>query len=166
MKSVKSLIFIVIILTSIASLFIYNLMTYDAFWKASFVDIFTIGFAIIISFYIVEKNNDRRKRNDCIEHIVMEIEQLLNSEIIFKMGKETLNYQASCANRIKYLKDANFLDIQEDINFIADKFEEIRMLYSNHNNSKKNLDSVYEDFKRNQQYICDKCNKIRIWLYK
>ena len=70
--------------------------------------------------------------------------------------------QTSCANRIKYLKDARFSDFQDDINFIETHFQEIRDLYSSHENK---LDEVIDDFRRHQCFICDKCSKIRIGLY-
>lgn len=135
------------------------------FWEASFVDIVTIGLAIFLSFYLTENLNDKRRRNDCIEHIIIEIEQMMNEDSIFSFDKKTLVQQASCANRIKYLKDAQFQDIQEDIDFIAREFGEIRDLYSNHNQTETKLKAVQIDFEKHRNLICDKCNKIRIGLY-
>ena len=77
------------------------------FWNASFTEIITIGMAVFISFYLTEKLNDKRRRNDCIEHIILELEQMMNEEYIFSIDKKkSFMYQRSCANRIKYLKDA------------------------------------------------------------
>ena len=70
--------------------------------------------------------------------------------------------QRSCANCIKYLKDAEFDDINGDILFIENHFKEIRDLYSYHQND---LSSVRKDFERHQTLISDKCNKIRVGLY-
>ena len=136
------------------------------FWNASFTEIITIGLAIFVSFYLTENLNDKRRRNDCIEHIVLEIESMMNEECVFSSNKKkTLIYQQSCANRIKYLQDARFQDIQESIDFIAREIDEIRNLYSNHNHDAKKIKEVRPDFERHRNLICDKCNKIRIGLY-
>lgn len=143
---------------------IYNFSS-ATFWDASFVEIITIGLAVFLSFYLTEKLNDERRRNDCIEHIIIEIEQMMDEDSVFSLDKKTLLHQRSCANRIKYLKDAKFQDIQEDIDFIAREFEEIRNLYSSHNKTEHKLKAVQTDFERHRNLICDKCNKIRVGLY-
>ena len=143
---------------------VYNSFS-ATFWEASFVDIITIGLAVFLSFYLTENLNDKRRRNDCIEHIIIEIEQMMNEDSMFSFGKKALAQQTSCANRIKYLKDAKFQDIQEDIDFIAREFDEIRDLYSSHNQTEPKLKAVHIDFERHRNLICDKCNKIRIALY-
>lgn len=100
------------------------------FWDASLIDILTIGLAVLLSFYLTGSMNNERRRNDCIEHIIVEKEQMTDEEYIFSNQKKTLIHQQSCANRIKYIKDANFQDIRESIDFIAREFEEIKNLYS------------------------------------
>lgn len=96
----------------------------------------------------------------------MEIEKMILDNDIFKKDDNTLNYQASCANKIMYLQKAGFSNIQSDIDFIAEHFSEIRDLYSNHNSTDKELNIALKDFRRQQSLICDKCTKIRIELYK
>ena len=143
----------------------YNI-TKTQFFEASLTEVITIVFASFITFYLTEKINDNRRRNDCIEQVVMEIEKMVIDDAIFKKDENTLTYQASCANRIMYLQEAGFSHIQEDIDFIAEHFREIRDLYSNHNSTSKELNVVRKDFKKQQSLICDKCIKIRIELYK
>ena len=149
----------------IVILFIVNQKSPE-FLKASFVDIITIILAVFIAYYLTEKNNSKRRRNDCIDHIILEIEEMINDEIIFSINKRALQHQGSCANRIKYIKEAGFSDIQEEIDFISEKFDEIRNLYSNHCQSKESLKTVIIDFEKHREQICDKCNKIRVEMYK
>lgn len=172
-KNIKSLIrqnwgqIIAIILSLLVSvLLLYCNASKPSFLEASLVDIATIFFACFITFYLTEKINDNRRRNDCIEQVITEIEKMVIDEAIFAKSEWTFIYQASCANKIRYLKEAGFSCIQEDIDFIATHFQEIRELYSNHRNSQKELDVVKKDFQRLQSLICDKCTKIRIALYK
>lgn len=135
------------------------------FFSASLVDIITILIGGVIAFYFTERMTDRRRRNDCIEHIIMEIESFVSDENNFKVDKGTLMKHGSCANRIKYLRDASFLDIKDEINVIEDKFNEIRDLYSNHSKIQEELDSVKIDIDKRRDIIVDKCCKIRVGLY-
>ena len=138
----------------------------EDFWSASVVDITSILIGVLIAFFITERYTDTRRRNDCIEHIILEIEDAVSSESIFSMDRITYLKQQSCANRIKYLKDAAFPDLVKDIEFIETNFESIRDLYSNHNSSAESLSSVYLDVKKHRDNITDKCCKIRVELYK
>ena len=133
------------------------------FFSASLVDIVTIIIAVFITYALTMSEDDRQRRNQCIEQIILEIEALVISESVFSEQRNVaFMKQRSCANRIKYLKDAGFEDINNDILFIENHFKEIRDLYSNHQND---LDSVRSDFEKHQNLISDKCNKIRVGLY-
>ena len=145
-------------------LFVKNLKNTD-FFSASAIDIITILLGALIAFYLTERMNDRRRRNDCIEHIISEIEGFVSDEANFKVDKGTLMKHGSCANRIKYLKDASFSDIRDEISFINDKFSEIRDLYSNHSKDQNELDTVKIDIDKRRDLIIDKCCKIRIGMY-
>lgn len=136
-----------------------------SFFNANLVDVLTILLGILVVFYLTEHLTDNRRRNDCIEHIIMEIEGLVSADENFSISPSSLMKQSSCANRIKYLNDAAFPDIQTDIKFISDHFSEIRDLYSNHNSSEDNLNSVRTDIDKHRTYIVDKCCKIRLGLY-
>lgn len=134
------------------------------FFSANAVDIVTIFIGVFIAFYLTEQMNDRRRRAECIEHVIMEIEAFIADDDNYKVNPTALMRQQSCANRIKYIKDAEFPDIKEDIVFIEQHFDEIRDLYSNHNNVQE-IDHVKKDIDRHRTLINDKCCKIRINLY-
>ena len=63
------------------------------------------------------------------------------------------------------MKDAGFTDIEGDIEFIETNFENIRDLYSNHNQSEEALQRVKVDIDKHRMNIVDKCSKIRVGLY-
>lgn len=138
----------------------------EEFWSASIVDIATIVIGVLIAFFLTERYTDTRRRNDCIEHIILEIEEAVSSESIFSIDRVTYLKQQSCANRIKYLKDAAFPDLLKDIEFIETNFDSMRDLYSHHNSSADDLSSVYLDMEKHRDNITDKCCKIRVELYK
>ncbi len=155
--------FVVFILCSI--LILKNINNED-FFQAGIVDIVTILLGAIITFFLTEKLTDRRRKNDCIEHVINEIEIFVSDDRNFRVDKSTYMKQASCGNRIKYLKEASFKEIQDDMNFIETHFSEIRDLYSNHNKDEETLESVRVDINKHRDCILDKCCKIRIGLYK
>lgn len=135
------------------------------FFSARLTDIITILVGVVIVVFITERLTDQRRRNDCIEHIVLEIEVFVTDDSNFVIDKSTYIKQGSCANRIKYLKDANFPEIKEDIKFIESNFQDIRDLYSNHNQNEEALQEVKIDIDKHRTNISDKCSKIRIGLY-
>ena len=133
------------------------------FLKSSLIDIIALVIVGIFVFYLSERKSDKRRKYDCVEHIIIEIQNILESGEYYSNNKLALIRQTSCANKIKYIIDANIQEIEEDIIFIDTHFQEIRNLYSNH---QQDLDSVRSDIDRHQILICDKCDKIRINLYK
>lgn len=145
---------------------IYKNWKQAEFFAANLTDIITLIVGIVIAVFITERLTDQRRRNDCIEHIVMEIESFITNDDNFRIDKSTYIKHGSCANRIKYLKDAGFTDIKGDIEFIESNFENIRDLYSHHNQSDEELLRVKLDIDKHRTNIVDKCNKIRIGLYR
>ena len=135
------------------------------FFSAKLTDVITILVGVVIAIFITERLTDQRRRNDCIEHIIIEIENFVTDDTNFVIDKSTYIKQGSCANRIKYLKDAGFADIKGDIEFIETNFQNIRDLYSNHNQDEDALQSVKVDMDKHRTNIVDKCSKIRVGLY-
>ena len=130
----KKKIYTPVIIVGLVSLMLFfgNFKT-EEFFKASFIDIVTIFITGCIASLFAETMTDERRKNDCIEHIILEIESIVSNEDVFSPNRvAALSQQRSCANRIKYLNDAKFQEIQEDITFIANQFDVIRELYSNH----------------------------------
>ena len=156
--------FVVIIALACLFLVLKNIKTPN-FLSASLIDIVTIILGVAITLFLTESLNDKRRRNDCIEHIIMEIESFISDDNNFKANPNTLMRQSSCANRIKYIKDAGFPDIKDDIDFIEQHYTEIRDLYSNHYQNETELQGVKKDIDKHRDLIVDKCCKIRVGLY-
>ena len=55
--------------------------------------------------------------------------------------------------------------IKNDIEYIEDQFEELRVLYGNHNQSANELKRVEPDMIRHKTNISDKIDKIKLELY-
>lgn len=146
-------------------LFICNVGDED-FFDVSFINILTLFIGFFISFYLTQHFTDKRRKVDCIEHIIIEIQHSIMQKEMYTINPNALFYQSSCANKIKYLEEASFPELKNDLKFISDKFNEIRDLYSNHNGSEESLLQVQSDFERHKVQINDKCDKIRLIIYK
>ena len=159
-----SKIFMVFVILFLVGFTVINYKSAE-FWNASAVNIVTILWGAMVTFYIKESLTDQRRRNDCIEHVISEIESFIADDANFEISKSTYLKQSSCGNRIKYLYESSFEDIKEDMKFIQDHYNEIRDLYSNHCQNEEELNKVKVDIDRQRDYIIDKCSKIRIHLY-
>ena len=135
----------------------------STFWQASLLNIMTMFMACFVTYYWKERKDDIVRRNSCIESVINEIEVLtMSQEIISNTKNVALSKQVACANRIKYLKDAGFSDIQDDVEFIDKHFEMMRDLYSP---DKKTMKKNTDKFKKQQELVAARCVKIRINLY-
>lgn len=164
-KTITNFIFfaVIVILTGFLFLKNYNSAT---FWTASFIQILTLTVTAILSFFFVQKLTDKRRKIDCYEHILTEIQNVINNDTyIFAISKEALLLQQSIANKIKYLKEHSFTEIKSDLEYIEDQFQELRDLYGNHKSSTFDLEKVNLDMLKHKTNISDKVDKIKLKLY-
>jgi len=164
-KWIKNLGYIVIVLLVLGGLAIKNFGN-ENFWEANLIQILTLLLTSILSFYLVQHLTDKRRKVDCIDHILCEIQcSLETDETIYSDCKEALRKQGTIANRIKLLKEYSFSQIQSEIEYISKEFEETRDLYSNHFQKAEGLEPIIDDINRHKDNIMLKCDKIRIMLY-
>lgn len=133
------------------------------FFNARLVEIFDVGSVSFLIFLLTERMISSRRKRDAIERIVLEIRANVCDKDFFSMVPESVTLQVSCDNKIKYLTECGVKDIQEDVKYIKNQLEEIRMLHSNHPND---LNTVSSDFVAHRIKILDKCDKIQVMLYK
>ena len=162
----KDIIFLIII-AIILGFIVYKNIHNDNFWDTNIIQLLTLMLTSIISFFFVQHLTDKRRKIDCIEHIIVEIQHTIeNDETIFSFNKTALSMQASIGNRLKHLKEHSFCKVQSDINYVYDEYTELRELYSNHNQNVESLESIKTDMQRHIHNISDKCDKIRLALYE
>ena len=164
-KRITNFVFIAIVSAVGIFLIIMNVKNVN-FWSASFIQILTLVVTAALSFFFVQKLTDKRRKIDCYQHILSEIQNMIdNNSVIFSTNKEALVMQKSVANKIKHLKEHAFAQIKNDIEYIEDQFEELRVLYGNHNQSANELKRVDPDMIRHKTNISDKIDKIKLELY-
>ena len=109
LKSIKrnpSVYLALAVIVGISVYLIVKNVSEEQFFSANAIEILTILLGVFVAFFLAERMNDRRRRDDCIEHIVLEIENFMEEDNNFKAGRASLMKQASCANRIQYLKES------------------------------------------------------------
>ncbi|WP_394524334.1 hypothetical protein [Lacrimispora sp. JR3] len=164
-KSILSGIFMFAVACVAIILVLKNYNSTD-FYQASLLQILTFILATIISIIFVQHRTDKRRKIDCIEHIIIEIQNVIqHNENIFSLKSDALMLQASAANKIMYIKDMGFPQNQKDIAYIYDEFQELRDLYGNHVKTEEDLESIENDLKRHKLNITTKCDKVRLSLY-
>ena len=163
----RKIAFIVLMLLILGGITAYNANKNPEFMTASLVNILTLGVAVFFTFFYTAVMTDRRRRNDCIEHVLMEIKKDVEDKQLYSVDEDRSGYmlQRSCGNKIKYLCDAEFKNYNDEFQYIQQEFEEIRNLFSEHSSSQEEVEVVVKDIKRHIQNISDRCDKVRIMLY-
>lgn len=164
-KKLSNIIFAVFIF-GIGTFFIYKNYNSASFWNASLIQILTLLVAAGLSFFFVQRLTDKRRKIDCYEHILNEIQNIIdNNPTIFSIDKEALVLQQSVANKIKYLQEHSFSQTKTDLEYIREHFNELRELYGNHKQNYGSLKSIESDMMRHKTNISDKIDKIKLELY-
>lgn len=160
---------ILIIIIGIVVIVFFVFMNYDNtfFFDATAIELIMLLVGILLTFFYVERRNDKERKNIAIEHLIDSIEGIVDNPKFCTLdeNRTALMLHKSCGNKIKYLKDASIKEFKDDIDFISNEFDEIRALYSEHMENENELKMLENDFKRHVQNIRDKCDKIRINLY-
>lgn len=112
----------------ICSLFSFNI-----------VDVLTLGIASILIYYLSEKNNDKRKKNEKIENLIVEISSKLNSISLQVPRKE---------------KQKEYLYI---FKYISNKFNVLKLLIDK--NDERDLENAEKEFENLRVFITDNINQ-------
>lgn len=158
--------FVIIIMIILANGFlIYWGMkkTCHPFWSCKIVDILTLDVSILVSFWLVENLTFKRRGNDYLaEQLDIIACDISKDKVIdHSNDKEAVLLQVYIANRLMYLKQACPSVAQKDMNYINDKFNEIRMYYEEHPESKTD-DPTYKRLRSN---LLIKVSKVKLGLY-
>lgn len=164
-KHTKEIIFIIFVFAGAITIVLLNFRDPD-FWSANIVQVLTLVISVFLSFFLVQRFTDKRRKIDCYEEILNNIQETIClNEIIFSNSQEALLLQKSVANKIKHLKDHSFKEVQSDLEYIDNEFTELRQLYSNHQQSSDSLQSIELDLTRHKTNISGKIDKIMLTLY-
>lgn len=174
MKIFKNIIkygLIITLVIAFINLIVYNSKNNNNFFEASITDIITLIIAILLSYFFTEKNSNTRKKKEVIEIIIEKLQLKLESNVMRNIKNEedvkivNIN-KRSIDNNLSLLKDnAKNLNIDKDIDYIVEQFDNYISIIDNHISDIEYLKNSKIDLERYLTAMSDKLNKVRIDLY-
>lgn len=151
---------------------IYNMLEQKAtFWEASAVDCITIVIAIVISYYLVQRQNNRQKQKDIILDIILKMQILFEQKALYdfsNQGKEDITMRTrDLNNKIHILETVqDKFAISDKVDFIRRHFDEYSVLIGDHIDDMKYLLLSQRELKRPVELISQKLLEMALCLYK
>lgn len=150
---------------------IYNIKNNDNFWNASAVNFITIFIAIIFSYFFVQRKSDLRKQKDILLNLISGLQLQISSEKAYNFagqtGEEILMRKRDISNKIHILSEIqDTFSLQDDVNFVCEKFDEYEKLISDHITDLEYLVKSQNELRRPLDLINNKLVTISINLYK
>lgn len=114
------------------------------FFSFNLVEILTLGIASILIYYLTEKNNDKRKKNEKIENLIIEISSKLNSISLQIPSKEKQKEYLYC------------------FKYISNKFNVLKLLIDK--DDERNLENAEKEFENLRVFITDNINQDELYF--
>lgn len=176
MNKIKKNIFIVITLIFIALIIgisFYNFKNNrKAFFKFTFVNALTLIVAIVFTFWAVQKKQDNRRFYDSVVKILESIQLVITNKLIIDNFTQASinNLQQDMRivrNKIDVLKTVQkILDINEEIKYIEDKFNNYKATIDNHLNDYDYLNKSSADLNNYKSLLDSKITETIVKIYK
>lgn len=169
-RKVVNYIILAVIISLLIAFAIYNINNNDAFFTASLVNIITIAIAVFVSFYLVQKRTDERKRKDILLSLLTKLQSVIEDEKTYNFDAQSKDEitmrKRDISNWIKILEDANPPYIKdEDVKFIREKFDEYSDIIGNHIDDLDALRKLKKDLKRPIDLMESKIVKIELDIF-
>lgn len=153
------------------TLFVYNIVTNNTFFKASATTFITIGIAIFVSYYLVQRDNNRRKQKDVVYDFILKFQSFIEQEHMYNFdgqkSEEILMRTRDFNNRIDILESVkNKYNFSSEIDFIRNKFEEYNCFIGDNINKLDYLYNSQTALKRPLDLINSKLVVIALELYR
>lgn len=148
----------------------YNWKTNSHFWEASAVNCITIGIALVVSYYLVQRQNNRRKQKEILLDLIYKLQtQFANSDMYdlseLSISELTMRNRA-IGNRIHILelKKTEF-GLKDEVDFVKEHFEEYCTFIGNHLENKEYLRQSKLELKRPLDLIDGKLTEMAMKLF-
>lgn len=170
-KKILKIVFILILTLAYLAFVLYNICTNSKFWEASAINCITVGIAIVISYYLVQKRSDQRKQKEIIIDLIFKLQKQIEEEHMYNLeGQQkegVLLRSRNINNKIHILKEvACRYAISEDIRFIEEKFNEYNDFIGNHIEALEELTNFKSELRRPIDLISNRLITIALKLYK
>lgn len=149
----------------------YNFSNNDSFFEASLVNIITIGIAVGVSYWLTQKQTDRRKQKDLVVSLVLKIQLQISEESMYCLGdkpKEEITLRnRNINNQLNILQTlaAKKFSIEKEIKFVMDSFSEYETFVGDHIDNPDYLAQSKKELQRPLGLMDSKLSEIAIKLY-
>ena len=151
---------------------IYNVSEQKAaFWKASAVDCITIAVAVAISYYLVQRQNNRQKQKDIVSDLILKMQVLFDQKVLYDFSnqeKEDITMRTRDLNNkihiLETVKDE--FSISDKVDFIRKRFDEYNTFIGDHIGDMEYLLLSQRELKRPVELISQKLLETALCLYK
>lgn len=170
MKKPIIIVLAVILIIPIIVLMIINSINNNKFWEASATTCFSLIFAVALSFYLVQRQNDYRNQKSIfaklVESLINIIEDTKSYDFSSSTKEEILMKKRSINNKLMLIRSySKQFSIQKEVEFLDNKFSEYTELIGNHIEDMETLKKMKDDFYRPLSLMSQKLYEIMIKLY-
>lgn len=150
---------------------IYNIVHNEDFWSASAVNIITILIAVVISYFFVQRKNDRRKQKEILLDLINKLRLLIDSEGTYdftgQSREEIMMRNRDIRNKVEILTNLQAVfGIEDDMKFIQERIEEYLTLIGDHSMDLDYLIKSKKELKRPLMLISTRLVSMSINLFQ
>ena len=168
----KSTLYVIVAAIGLAifSIAFYNMRYNENFWDASATTCISLIIAGGLSFYVVQRQTDRRKQKEIFIQLLESLKDLTDDEksyrLVDRSVEEILMQKRAMNNKIAFIKkySRNF-SIEDDILFLEEKYNEYVAVIDGHINDLETLAKLGADLKRPLSLMSQKIFEMMFNLY-
>lgn len=158
-----------IIIIGTAFIAIYNFQINSKFWEASAINCISIIVAVLVAYFFVQRQNNRRKQNELLLELLLQLRTQISDVTAYDFSKQTSSEinmrKRSISNKVDLILKHNSAFKKEDTEFISDKFKEYEQLIGNHINDIDYLTKSREELFRPLNLMNDKLFSMALDLF-
>ena len=168
-RNILSVITGAVFIIVLIALGIYNCKNNDKFFDASFTTLVTIAIAVIVSYFLVQKKTDKRRKNEKIDDLLYKIQCYVNEDNFVLTGEDisrkNLILHRTISNKIRCLKSLGLdKNSKKELEYIEKNFKDFRRVYGDNYSSREKMEEKYSELKNYVVRIDDACDKIHMTL--
>ncbi len=167
---IAGVVFLVVLFAAFCYMIIYNLRNNNDFLKTSAANCISISIAVGISFFLVQKKNDKRKQREIMLDLIYKLQTKITDERVVDLTGQDIEEihmrNRDISNRIHTLQSlqAKF-GIVEEVKFVAEKYDEYTTFIGNYISDLDYLAKSRKALERPISLIDSKLTDIAIKLF-
>jgi len=170
MKKSTLILILTIICIAILGITIYNAISNDEFFNAPITTCISLFIASGLSFYVVQRQTDRRKQKEIFVQLLESMKELVDDEKSYHLAgrskEEILMQKRAMNNKIDFVKKySDHFSIKTEISFLEDKFNEYVAVIDGHINDLETLGKLGAELKRPLSLMSQKIFEMMFNLY-